>query len=491
VRPERHPFPAFAWKCLRRPLGEEVRGELTRTVRGLLRFQRTLEPWPVVRRGPDATTFVSLYANGRLCGCYGCDEGEPPERLIRAFLRAAHDGRFATISPGERRALVAQVSYPRCPRLLNPETAPDEIGIGTHGLALVRDRAPGAIVLPHVARDERLGPRELLAALLRKAGVGDEALREGALYAFETEDVVVRGAGDAPRPHSSAIDAAATWLASISHADGAVTFAVDSRARRLIPLGEMHHGRAAVVVQALAAHGKRPALVARAQKRLERDIRAGLKGASVPGWPVAPGLVAGTIALSVLAGASLADDLLAFIHAQHEPLVPWHAAQAVAALGSRAPDDLWALCVADLDRHPFAPWTLIAADARGDRPVRTRVARAVAEGLRADGPHRGGASVTALPETALTAIAVEALARHPAPWARAAMARGREFLGRMQLVGPRITAALDPELAYGAFSASPAVDFLRCDVTAHALLAMMTSRTGRPNRPALESSPDV
>jgi hypothetical protein len=43
----------------------------------------------------------------------------------------------------------------------------------------------------------------------------------------------------------------------------------------------------------------------------------------------------------------------------------------------------------------------------------------------------------------------------------------------MQLVGGRITAALDPALAHGAFSASPSIDLLRCDITAHAVLAML------------------
>ncbi len=105
--------------------------------------------------------------------------------------------------------------------------------------------------------------------------------------------------------------------------------------------------------------------------------------------------------------------------------------------------------------------------------ARARAARGVADALRVGPPHRGGASVSAIPETALTAIAVEALALHPAPWARAALARGREFLGRMQLAGGRIPGALDPELARGAFVASPVVDLLRGDVTGHALLATL------------------
>lgn len=124
----------------------------------------------------------------------------------------------------------------------------------------------------------------------------------------------------------------------------------------------------------------------------------------------------------------------------------------------------------------FIALTVMAAGARGDRATGARVARAVATSLRKDPPYRGGASITPIPETAVAALAIEALARHPAPWARAAVVRGRQFLGRMQLVGRRITAGLEPTLAHGAFSATPAADFLRCDISAHALLAMVTER---------------
>jgi hypothetical protein len=89
--------------------------------------------------------------------------------------------------------------------------------------------------------------------------------------------------------------------------------------------------------------------------------------------------------------------------------------------------------------------------------------------------------MTSVPETAVTGLAVEALARHTEPWARAAVARGRAFLARMQLLGPLIPAAMDPALSHGAFAASPSVDFLRCDVTAHALLAMVAGPTRIPH----------
>jgi hypothetical protein len=92
--------------------------------------------------------------------------------------------------------------------------------------------------------------------------------------------------------------------------------------------------------------------------------------------------------------------------------------------------------------------------------------------------------MTPVPETALTALAVEALAHERPAWARRAVERGLEFLERMQLVEGRIGAALDPQMAYGAFAASPVQDLLRSDITAHALLALASARAASCQVPA-------
>jgi AMMECR1 domain-containing protein len=472
----RSPFPPFPYTTLETPLRDTEREAVAAGVRELLRFQRTLSRWAPVRSAPDATPFVSLYAEGSLRGCFGCHEGGPAERLMRAFLRAQDDGRFGGVSPAQRAVLAAQVSYPRDARLMNPDTVEEEIEPGTHGIALVHDRAPAVLLLPHVARDEGVGTAGLLQALRRKAGLGDD-LGGGALYRFETEDVVVRPEGRRGRtPDGKPEDLAAAWLASLVAPDGRVTFAVDSRSRKRIETGAMAHGRAAVVVQALAAHGGWATPVTRARKRLATEIRAALGGASIEGWPSDPPAVAGTLALAVLAGVPVIEELAAFVGGPAREAVahtPWHAGQVVAALGARAPANLWEACVADLDRRPWAPWTAIAAAARGDRAVRARSARNLADALRTTPPHRGGAEGPPIPEVALTAVSVEALARHPASWARTAALRGRAFVASMQLVGPRLYAALDPALALGAVPASPVADLLRGDVTGHALLALL------------------
>jgi hypothetical protein len=246
----------------------------------------------------------------------------------------------------------------------------------------------------------------------------------------------------------------------------------------------MAHGRAAVLVQALAAHGGHEAVVARARSWLGAEIRAALRGRRVEGWPDDPASAAGTLALATLAGIDLDAELAAYAR-EHEAAVgrtPWHAAQVIAAIGNGAPRPLWAACVSDLEQRPWAPWTAIAAARLGDRATLQRVGRALADAIRTRAPHRGGASITPVPETALTAVAVEALALVRAPWARAAAARGREFLLSLQLTSERLYAALDPEVARGAFPASPVADVLRADVTGHALLALSATGPRVPQR---------
>ena len=425
---------------------------------------------------PDATPFVALYADGHLRGCYGSNEGAPHERLARAFLRALDDGRFGGVRSDERDRVVAQVSYVRRARLVNPATAADELELGVHGVAVVPGNRPPALLLPHVARDERVGPVEILRRLSRKAGLGDDGLGEHAIYLLETEDVVVRTGSRAPT--KDGLDAARGWLASLVGPDGRVTFAVDPRARTRTAVGVMHHGRASVVAHALAsvgANASQRSISERARARLLADARAALAGTPIEGWPEDAAQVAGTLALMIRGGIPLRRDLVTFLAANDVARSPWHSAQVVAALGVDAPEALWRACVADLDAHPWAPWTLLAADARGDLRMRERAARALVAGLRTDPPHRGAGTITAIPEVALTALAVEALSRHPAPWSRAAQSRARSFVARMQLVGDRVYGALDPSLAWGAFPASPVADWLRGDVTAHAVLALTTT----------------
>jgi hypothetical protein len=444
-------------RALGRPLTASERRGLRRDVARLLAWQRDLGSWPLVAHAPDGIPFVSLYARGRLVGCFGSDEGPPPERLARAFLRALEDARFGGVRAPHRAELSCDVAYVTDLR----DVEPDAIEAGTDGVGVVRPDGAPIVLLPEVASYHRLDVKGLLDRLADKAGLDLHARR---LFAFTTDRVSVHAGARATSPRDPR-DEAARWLARQVQEDGSVVFAVDPRGRRRAAQGAMHHGRVAVALRALEAHGGHGRATKRARARLEKDLDA-LSGGE-------PAQTAGTLALAALAGIPVRAALLERARGWREVAkIPWHAAQVVAALGKDAPEPLWRACARDLDTRPWAPWTAIAAHNRGDGAVLARVAPALVASLRASSPHRGGAGVTAVPEIALTALTVEALALVDAPDARAAARRGRAFLARWQIRRGEVPARLDPTMAAGAFPASPVADLLRVDITAHALLAL-------------------
>jgi AMMECR1 domain-containing protein len=460
------------WTALARPLGAAARARVAADLRALVRWQETLRGWPRLRAAVDATPFVSLYAGGRLLGCFGCAEGAPAERLARAFLRAMSDPRHGGVGAGDRGRVSAQVAWPIDLAPLSPGGA--ELEAGTHGVALARPGAAPVLLLPAVARDHGWSARDLLDALGRKAGGGPAALSEGRIYRFAAEEVVVhaRGGGGAAGTGGAPLDRAARWIAVRVAEGGRVELAIDARSGAPADGGGMLHGRAAVAVQALKAHGGEARAARRAAGWIEAQIRAALAGRAVAGWHDDPPRIAGTLALAALAGIDVGRELAEWVRAHREVAgAPWHAAQAVAVLGREAPAPLWRACVADLAPRPWAPWTALAAAARGDRRTLARALGPLARSIRPDPPHAGGADVRPVPEVALTALAVEVLARC-AP-SSPAVARGRAFLSRWQLLPGRIDAGLDPRAAAGAFPASPVAGLLRVDITAHALLALL------------------
>jgi AMMECR1 domain-containing protein len=456
--------------ALARPLSREQRRRIRSHVSDLLEWQTTLARWPAPAWGPDAMPFVTLYAAGVLRGCFGCAEGPPNERLTRAFLRALEDSRYGLVRAGERRDLAAVVSYPVAPRPVDPDRVAAEVEAGAEGLGAIADGCLQAMLLPHSAHDLQAGPREFLSHLARKAGSNDWT--RTTVIAFRTQDVVVRRGEPGPRADAAAPKArAAAWLDRLVARDGAVAFAVDARRRHRSASGPMHHGRAAVALRALRTQASHERSARRAARWLDGEIRRALGGHAVEAWPDDPAMRAGTLALAVMAGLDFTRELAAICN-EGLSVSPWYAAQAVTALGDLAPEPLWSACVRDLENRPWAPWTLLAASARHDAEVMRRTSQVLMASLRDEPPHRGGCSTTEVPETALTALVVEALSGIDDPQARAAVGRGRRFLRRLQLVGERIPAALEPGLAEGAFPASPVVDLGRCDVVGHALLAL-------------------
>lgn len=451
---------------LARPISAAQRARLSAHLRALLAWHGTLARWPApMTTAPDATAFASVYVRGTLRGCFGADEGTCGERVARAMLRALHDTRFGGVRGADHPGVVAMASYAHGILPLSTTAAETFVEAGRHGLLYVQADGGATILLPQVARDEQFGARGLLAALLQKARV--ETLEKGRLFAFETFDVSSHMIARARSPRA----AGAAFLERLVDDCGHVDFAVNPRTGARTSVGEMHHGRAAVVLRALTACGRRSA-AARTRRRLEADIEQALRGKPVPGWPTRADVVLGTLALAVLAGIDVAQELAALANRSAPETSAWHGAQVVAALGSRANDALYTRCVRDLDVQPWAPWTALAAQRLGDAAVAKRCAEVLARSVRAQAPYEGGVGFHEVPELALTALVVEALARATDGRSKRAAGRARAFLHTWQLDGGAPRGPVDPTHATGGFPLSPVIDLLRADVSAHALLAL-------------------
>lgn len=452
LEPLPHDLPARARAALRADLA------------ALLRFHARLGRFPRVR-GPRATPIVALYAAGELRGCaVWRGGGTGGERLARAFLSAA--GSLAGDLP-----LSAQVFYARDVRWLRD---PADLDVGREGIAAIRRGTAPVLLMPQVARDHGVDGEGLAALLADKAGGLDRTAR---LVAWTVDSVTARGdeveavsARAAARTGAGERDYAAAWLARMIDVRGQVAFALDARNRVLQPSGPLWHARSAIALEALADHGGHAAAVARGRRWLARAIADALAGVRVEAWPADRATAIGTLALACLAGIRATDRLRALVAdwraLARSPAWPWHAGQVACALGRDTPPELWAWCVADLARHPFAPYTALAARAIGDERALRLATKALVPFLRRTSPFRGGAAATPMPETALTAVAAHALAgtRHAA--------EALAFVRARQLLPGRIPAALDPSLALGAFSATPVDDTLRADIAGHALLAL-------------------
>jgi len=259
-----------------------------------------------------------------------------------------------------------------------------------------------------------------------------------------------------------------------------VTFGISPRTCEQHRKSPMFHGRAAILVRALLAQRVGRGAATRARRWLEVELVRALAGRPVEQFPSEPALVAGTLALAVMSGIELHDALLAYAERPELTAVPWHAAQVVAALGSHAPDALWRACKRHLEVEPWAPWTALAAKARGDGETFARATDALIDAVPEFGPHVGGVGPNSVPELARTAATVEALLTVDSSAARAARARARAFLLEHQVNGSNCILTSDPELVHGAFPQTPVHDYLQIDVTGHALLALVGSSHSVP-----------
>ena len=469
---------AFPLSLLGSPLLEAERASLNTTLRELLVWQRNLRTWPVPTPAPDATPIVSLYAQGALCGCAGVAEGPPAERVLRAFVQALGDSRFGGLDSKARAELRCQLSYARAARAVPLEQVVELLEVGKHGLALALPGRP-VTLLPDVARDNSLDAEGMLQTLERKAETTRATWPADGLYLFETENVLCRQS-ETPALEKNPITAAAAWLAMRVDSKGRVTFGISPRTGEQHRKSPMFHGRAAILVRALLSQRVGRIAATRARRWLEVELVRALDGRPVDQFPSEPALVAGTLALAVMSGIDLSDALMAYATRPELLAAPWHAAQVVAALGSRAPDALWDACKRHLEAEPWAPWTALAAKARHDGETFARATDALIDAVPEYGPHAGGVGPNSVPELARTAATVEALLSVDSSAARTARARARVFLLEHQVNGNNCIVAADPELVHGAFPQTPVHDYLQIDVTAHALLALVGSSHSVP-----------
>ena len=139
----------------------------------------------LLRRGGG---FVTLHArDGSLRGCIGhLEDDQPLGRIVSrcAVAAASDDPRFSMVGPDEVSMLQIELSLLGP---LEPIAGPSEIEIGRHGLVV--ERAPfRGVLLPQVATEWGWDVETFLAHTCRKAGLPDDAWKNGAtLWRFEAE----------------------------------------------------------------------------------------------------------------------------------------------------------------------------------------------------------------------------------------------------------------------------------------------------------------
>ncbi|HEY3236358.1 MAG TPA: AMMECR1 domain-containing protein [Polyangiaceae bacterium] len=461
---------SFPLETLPGPLSDDERQAVKEQLRGLLEWHRDLRRWPPLRPPPQATPIVSLYARGSLLGCSGLDAGPRDERLTRAFLQTLGDRRFGGIGPDLREELVLQVSYLHSVEPCSRARIAEQVEVGTHGLALVPEGATPSLLLPDVACDHHWGPAEFLKALEHKSGMKESAWPDRGLFTFETERVSAR-LGSESRFASGTMEAAASWLGARVDDAGNVDFGFDPRTGSADGEPVFYDGRVAILIRALFTQPAQRGAAVRARRRLEQRLNLALSGTPPAGWPKSLPEIAGTLALASLAGMDVEPRLAVLCQSSELEASPWHAAQVIAALGPRAPPALFRVCINHLEREPWSPWTAFAAKALGEHQVLERVIGRLVELVRSQRPYLGGVGHE-VPEIAPTAATVEALGLLSSSEAERATRHALGFIRRHQLRGDDCPAAVDPKMVHGAFPISPVQDFLRVDVTAHAVLAL-------------------
>jgi len=147
-------------------------------------------PLPANERLPAASgVFVTIKRRGELRGCLGVLEMQAPlaEEVARcARDSATADPRFPPMAAGELTDAVLEISVLGPMEEIDP-LADGSVVIGRHGLVVEHARRRG-LLLPQVAVERGWTPLQFLGQTCRKAGLPEEAWRQGArVFRFDAE----------------------------------------------------------------------------------------------------------------------------------------------------------------------------------------------------------------------------------------------------------------------------------------------------------------
>ena len=141
--------------------------------------------------------FTTLTRGTQLRGC--CGFLGRPTQLREAILSSAErtakdDPRMPPISPSELPYLSLDVSVLSSPIALTvpPETRPDHIQIGRHGLKITRGQQTG-LLLPSVPVEQKWTVEQFLEGVCRKAGLPESAWKESDTILETFDGVVIEG----------------------------------------------------------------------------------------------------------------------------------------------------------------------------------------------------------------------------------------------------------------------------------------------------------
>lgn len=151
-------------------------------------IKRLLTDLPASLSEP-AGAFVTLKRDGRLRGCIGYIEPLAPLYLAvleNAVNAAVNDPRFTPLTGAELDGLEVEVSVLSVPR---PIPSADAFAVGEQGIILSKD-GHRAVFLPEVASEQGWDRAQTLGALARKAGLAEQAWRDGAQFEVFTSQKI-------------------------------------------------------------------------------------------------------------------------------------------------------------------------------------------------------------------------------------------------------------------------------------------------------------